>query len=105
LIIDNAPWHRGKLIDEALANNALESGESRGPRRLMGMPSSHAAGRLRLPRKLAGYSMREIAAEHHLTVRHIRRELAALTEADRRRIERAWRDDLLKPGGWRVWLR
>jgi predicted transcriptional regulator len=56
-------------------------------------------------RKLAGYPMRQIAAEHRLTTRHVRRELAAITGADRRRVERAWRDDLLKPGGWREWLR
>ena len=55
-------------------------------------------------RKLAGHSMRQIAAEHRLTTRHVRRELAGLSEADRRGIERAWRDDLLKPGGWKLFL-
>ena len=57
-----------------------------------------------LRRRVAGYSMAEIAAEHRLTPRHVRRELAGLPEDDRRRVERAWRDDLLGPGGWR-WLR
>jgi formylmethanofuran dehydrogenase subunit A len=53
-------------------------------------------------RKLAGYSMRQIAAEHRLTARHVRRELATIPEADRRRIELAWREALLGPGGWKL---
>jgi predicted transcriptional regulator len=53
-------------------------------------------------RKLAGYPIRQIAAEHRLTARHVRRELAALPEPDRRRIELAWRDALLGPGGWKL---
>ena len=57
-----------------------------------------------LRRRVAGYSMAEIAAEHRPTPRHVRRELAGLPEVDRRGIERAWRDATLGHG-WRGWPR